>query len=81
MLVLNETLQKAGDGWDLRFSRVRYAPLVMVSAFFTKEANKRSFISWLIILYTYRSGKDNYANLRKIGKYSCEVIECTGRIR
>lgn len=39
MLVLNEALQKAGEGPDARFSRVRYAPSGAVSALLTEKAN------------------------------------------
>lgn len=39
MLVLNEALQKAGEGIDTRFSRVRYSPSGAVSALLTEKAN------------------------------------------
>lgn len=38
MLALNEALQKAGEGWDTRFSRVRYAPSGVIFAL-TEKAN------------------------------------------
>ncbi len=39
MLALNEALQKAGEGLDTRFSRVRYAPSGAISALLTEKAN------------------------------------------
>ena len=39
MLVLNEALAKAGEGVDIRFSRVRYSPSGAVSALLTEKAN------------------------------------------
>ena len=39
MLVLNEALQKAGEGSDTRFSRIRYSPSAAVSALLTEKAN------------------------------------------
>ena len=39
MLVLNEALQKVGEGSDTRFSRIRYAPSGSVSALLTEKAN------------------------------------------
>ncbi len=37
MLVLNEALARAGEGIDIRFSRVRYSPSGAVSALLTKK--------------------------------------------
>ena len=39
MLVLNEALARAGEGVDIRFSRVRYSPSGAVSALLTEKAN------------------------------------------
>ncbi len=39
MLVLKEALQKAGEGFETRFSRMRYAPSGAVSALLTEKAN------------------------------------------
>ena len=44
MLVLNKELQKAGEGLDTRFSRVRYSPSGAVSALLTEKANAGSII-------------------------------------
>ena len=44
MLVLNEALAKAGEGVDVRFSRVRYSPSGAVSALLTEKANARILI-------------------------------------
>lgn len=39
MLALNEALQKAGEGLDTRFSRVRYALSGAISTLLTEKAN------------------------------------------
>lgn len=39
MLALNQALQKAGEGLDTRFIRVRYAPSGALSALLTEQAN------------------------------------------
>lgn len=39
MLALNEALQKAGEGPDTRFIRVKYAPSGAISALLTDQAN------------------------------------------
>lgn len=39
MLALNEALQKAGEGSDIRFSRVKYAPSGAIYALITEKAN------------------------------------------
>ena len=39
MLALNEVLQKAAEGLDTRFSRVRYAPQGAIFALLTEKAN------------------------------------------
>ena len=39
MLALNEALARAGEGIDIRFSRVRYSPSGAVSALLTEKAN------------------------------------------
>ena len=39
MLALNEALQKAGEGLDTRFARVKYAPSGAISALLTEKAN------------------------------------------
>ena len=39
MLALNEALQKAGEGLDTRFIRVKYAPSGAISALLTDQAN------------------------------------------
>jgi len=39
MLALNEALARAGEGADIRFSRVRYSPSGEVSALLTEKAN------------------------------------------
>ena len=44
MLVLNEALAKAGEGVDIRFSRVQYSPSGAVSALLTKKAKAGSLI-------------------------------------
>ena len=44
ILVLNEALQKAGEGSDTRFSQIRYEPSGGVSALFTENANARLLI-------------------------------------
>ena len=44
MLAINEELQKAGKGLDTRFSRVRYAPSVAISALITKKTDAGSLI-------------------------------------
>ena len=47
MLALNEALQKAGEGLDTRFSRVRYAPSGAISALLTEKANAGLLVRWL----------------------------------
>lgn len=44
MLVLNEALQKAGEGLHMRFYRVRYSRLGAISALLTEKANVREII-------------------------------------
>ena len=44
MLALNEALQKAGEGPDTRFIRVKYAPSGAISALLTEQANAGSSI-------------------------------------
>ncbi len=44
MLALNEALQKAGEGLDTRFIRVKYAPSGAISALLTEQANAGSLI-------------------------------------
>ena len=44
MLALNEALQKAGEGLETRFFRVRYSPSGAVSALLTEKANAGSLI-------------------------------------
>lgn len=39
MLALNEALQKAGEGLDTRFIRVKYVPSEAISALLTEQAN------------------------------------------
>ncbi len=47
MLVLNEVLQKAGEGLHTRFCRVRYSPSGAISALLTEKANAGVIISRL----------------------------------
>ena len=44
MLALNEALQRAGEGLETRFCRVRYSPSGAVSALLTEKANAGSII-------------------------------------
>lgn len=39
MLALNDALQKAGEGLDARFIKVKYAPSGAISALLTEHAN------------------------------------------
>ena len=65
MLALNEALQKAGEGLDTRFSRVRYAPSGAISALLTEKADAGSLIPRLSNLL-----------IRAAKTVDCAVVGC-----
>lgn len=73
ILVLNKTLQKAGEKVDIRFSQVKYALLGAVFVLLTKKVNARLLISRLLNAFIWAA---KIVDIAVVGVEVLEYLQC-----